>query len=392
MTAKLTLTQAPEGSESRVIETSDLAQICALLIEDKVESLKLDSTLTKSENLQKITPILPSCNNLEAIDVSGGSRDAAAMAELYEAVLYVPNLRELQANQTYVGSQNGDSIAAVINNHPTLDKLSIRHNTLYVPGTQSVADAIAHNGGIREMDISFNAMGAPGVDLLADALETNKGLVKIDVSTTYDIKPSIPNIERMLETNKNLIECKGLTSETIEAKLAENHAEAQKLADALHADPAGLDSAQREALNDRMASATYLLEHEKGMSREEVLGALTSVLTSGKDHGVDTFPAMMAVMPFREMLDLSDRMGNPLKANDFFDPKHGATPLLSAVIERGVAPQIFNTSMQWESVNQLMGAYHTLPESQKEQVFDLHLLRAQVRISTEQGAGRSMIG
>lgn len=394
MEATLTLTETPQGAESNILKSSDFEQVCRLLADDKVKEITLPSKMLSPEGVEKLGQLLPGCFALESVAVgSGPGNQQAAATTLIEALQQVPNLREMSMGNAFVRQEGAEAIASLMRHHPTLEKLDIKYNGLMVPGTQLLAPALAHNGGLRELDISYNAMGAPGVDLLADALATNKGLVRINVDTTYDLSASLPNVEKALESNKNLLELTAnhhLASETITRRLQENREAAGKLANALAADPEGLDKAQREALNERMAAAIYLLEHEKGVSRDGVMDSLTKVMKTGADHGVDAFPAMVTVLPFNEMLDLAERGGNPLTAKDFYHPQNGATPLLQAIIDRGVAAQIFTTEMEWESPQQLMGAYRQLPEDQREQIGNIYQLRAEVSVETERGIGRRM--
>lgn len=395
MEATLTLTAPQEGSESTVIKTKSMDELCDMLAQDKVKALTLPGNMITEENLTELKKFLPQCDALEKVEINSHHQQQGKMELLCEAMLLTPKLRELTFRHAFSRMEGAEVSARLIQNHPTLEKLAINHNGLQLPGTQVVAPALAHSGGLRELDISYNAMGAPGVDLLADALTTNKGLVAINVDTTYDIAPSIPNIEKMLESNKNLMEIAGgskLVSDVITERLQANREAATQLADALMADPEALDKPQREALNERMAATMHVLKTEKGLDHDGVMDVLGKLHASSQDTGVDPFPAMMTVLPFGDMLDMSKRQGNPLKAKDFFDPKTGATPLMQAAIDRGAGHKLFTNTMGWETRHQLMGAYKALPEVQRAQVPNIHQLYAGIRTQAEHDLGRRKIG
>lgn len=382
MAITLTLTKAPEGASSAVVDLKTVDEALEYLKKDQVAAMRISGILFTDENIEKLGRVLPDCKALTSVDASNYYDASKTVSGFYLALMHLPNLHELKVQNTRAQTSALSEILQLMAAHPRLSKVSMRYNILMLPGTQVVAPMLAHNGGLRDLDISFNAMGAPGVDLLAQALTTNKGLVKINVDTSYDIKPSIPNVERMLEVNKNLIACEGLTSDLIAERLEHNRAEADKLADALLADPANLNRAQRHAINERMAAVTYLLQEEKGLSYEEVFKKLTEMASTGPRFHVDSFPAMMSILPLREVLSLSASLGKPLDAKDFFDPEKGKTPLMDAVIERGVGHQLFTKSMKWQSSDHVTGAYRALPESQRQLVKNLHELREQVNAET----------
>lgn len=395
MVTKLILTDqnaSPAEEEANPVEYS-FEEAMTLLASNNVSVLLLDGQEVEGDNLMLLAQAITQATELKRVEVGNMGNRPDDVTSLCRILQSAPALEELEAIRSFGNKETHAALSGLVGMHPTLSKLEISYNVLHLDGTQAVTSPLAHNGGLRELDISFNAMDVAGVDVLAGALESNKGLVSVNINTTYNIENSIPNIERMLNSNVNLIECKGISSDVIEARLQENRVQSEALVNALMDDPNSLNAQQREDINARMALVTHLLKEEKNLSHEEIMGKLKSLMSSGKDAGVDPFPAMMAVLPFREMLNLAAQNGHPLKSSDFFHPTEGATPLMQAAIDRGVGAQLFSMDgMEWKSDAQLAHAHDMLPDEQKAQVTNLHRLRAKVRAETNVGVTRSMTG
>lgn len=388
MTLEFELT---EGTSLPPVDDHQFDALLELLRQDKVTRLSISGQDATSERLDAIASALGRNQALETFELRQSRNSNEPQARLYQALAQAPNLRTFRAEYCFAELEATQAMFDLMATHQRLTHVHVQYNGFGVPKTQLVAPVLAHNGGIRELDISFNAMGDAGVDLLADALESNKGLVKINVDTSYDIEPSIPAVERMLKTNRNLMECHGLTSETIAARLEENRADALALADAMAQDISALDSAQWQALPERIAAVAYLLETEHGLSPEEVSEHFKEALLTGRKQGVDIFPSMMSVFPMPDMFALAAEMGEPLSMKDFHVPGSGKTPLLDAVIERGAGASLFRLDMQWQDSGQIEAVYHLLPEVQQRQVANKHQLKMQVDAKNRRDVGRRMV-